>query len=202
LKGIILKMETLKFFPSEIFKELDFKHRTRLRYAISNYGRLISFKDKMEDGRFMEGSRVSEYKIFKYKLYKEKEIIYESRLFHRMVAEAFLPNTDPEKNIVIHLNHNKTNNFADNLKWVSQAELTEHHNHNPNIIAARARNIKRSLIKDGHKLTSTEVKLIKKILANPERKTRKKMLAKRFNVSAMTISRIHSGENWGHVTPD
>jgi len=48
----------------------------------------------------------------------------------------------------------------------------------------------------------TKVMLIKKILAKPDRKTRLKMIAKQFGVSEMQISRIKSGENWGHIKID
>lgn len=41
--------------------------------------------------------------------------------------------------------------------------------------------------------------LIKKMLADPKRKTRQKMIARQFGVSEMQISRIKSGENWGNV---
>ena len=41
--------------------------------------------------------------------------------------------------------------------------------------------------------------LIKKLLANPNQRTRLKMIAKQFGVSEMQISRIKSGENWNHI---
>lgn len=48
------------------------------------------------------------------------------RLFqlHRLVAEVFLPNPDPEsKKYVKHIDGDKKNNRADNLKWVGEGEL-------------------------------------------------------------------------------
>lgn len=45
---------------------------------------------------------------------------------HRLVAEAFLPN--PNKlPVVMHLDDNKTNNIASNLKWATHSE---NHTHN------------------------------------------------------------------------
>jgi hypothetical protein len=52
---------------------------------------------------------------------------------------------------------------------------------------------------DGPKLTETKVMRLKKILLDPNRKTRMKILAKQFGVSEMQLYRIKSGENWGHI---
>lgn len=42
---------------------------------------------------------------------------------HRLVAETFLENPDPEKNdVVMHLDNDKLNNHVSNLKWGTQAE--------------------------------------------------------------------------------
>jgi len=41
--------------------------------------------------------------------------------------------------------------------------------------------------------------LLKKILLDPTRKTRMKILARQFGVSEMTLYRIKSGKNWGHI---
>jgi predicted DNA binding protein len=51
----------------------------------------------------------------------------------------------------------------------------------------------------GHKLTSTQVMLLKKKIFDPNRKTRLKFLAKQFGISEMQLYRIKSGENWSHV---
>jgi DNA-binding Xre family transcriptional regulator len=40
---------------------------------------------------------------------------------------------------------------------------------------------------------------LKKLISDPNRKTRLKMLAKQFGISEMQVSRIKSGENWGHI---
>ena len=50
-----------------------------------------------------------------------------------------------------------------------------------------------------HKLTTTKILLIKNKLFNPNRKTRLKMIARQFGVSAMTLHRIKTGENWGQI---
>ena len=64
-------------------------------------------------------------------------------------------------------------------------------------LGAKVREIK--LKTDGPKLTITRVKHLKKILNDPERKTRLKILAKQLGISEMQVSRIKRGENWGHI---
>lgn len=45
---------------------------------------------------------------------------------HRLVALAFIPQTDADKNQVNHIDGNKLNNYIDNLEWVSPRENQEH----------------------------------------------------------------------------
>lgn len=56
---------------------------------------------------------------------KDTGKIMERRL-HRLLAEAFIPNDDPEnKTIVMHLDNNKGNNSLENLKWGTIQENTQ-----------------------------------------------------------------------------
>ena len=46
-----------------------------------------------------------------------------TKTIHRLVAEAFVPNDDPEhKDTVDHIDNDKTNNRADNSQWLSRAD--------------------------------------------------------------------------------
>jgi DNA-binding Xre family transcriptional regulator len=45
----------------------------------------------------------------------------------------------------------------------------------------------------------TQVMRLKKRLLDPNRKTRLKILAKQYGVTMMTLHRIKTGENWGHI---
>ena len=48
---------------------------------------------------------------------------YETEFVHRLVAETFIPNDDPEvKKDVNHIDGNKLNNDVSNLEWVSRSE--------------------------------------------------------------------------------
>ena len=192
-------MAELRFYTSEKWKELKFEDELRFKYAVSNYGRLISYTDKKENGRFLKGGTREGYKIFSYKIFKSKKIIYRHFLLHRLVAEAFVKNNDPSRTFIIHLDYHKSNNHAPNLKWANREELTAHHQKSPFVIKARKNRTSFSNSGDGQKLTSTQVRLIKKMLANPDRKTRKKIIAKQFGITPMSLYRIETGQNWGHI---
>lgn len=45
---------------------------------------------------------------------------------HRLVAEAFIPNDDPDKNSVNHIDGNKSNNSESNLEWVTHRQNVDH----------------------------------------------------------------------------
>jgi len=45
---------------------------------------------------------------------------------HRLVAQAFLKNDDPAKDLVNHIDGNKRNNSVTNLEWCTSQENTDH----------------------------------------------------------------------------
>ena len=98
-----------------------------------------------------------------------------------------------------HLDYVRNNDVVKNLKWATREEMIAHSNKSPHVLAALNNLIEHNKKADGAKLTSTSVIRIKKMLQNPNRKTRIKMIAKQFGVSEMQIFRIKSGENWGHI---
>ena len=49
-----------------------------------------------------------------------------TQLIHRIVAKAFIPNTDPEKDQVNHKNSKRTDNRVENLEWVSNQGNCQH----------------------------------------------------------------------------
>jgi len=193
----------LRFYPSEIFKEINIEKGLQLRYAISNFGRLVSFTDKIEEGRIVKGGKQDGYRIWRYRVRDEKnKIRYKYKFLYKIVAEYFIPKTSDEQVYVLHLNRNRASDHVDNLQWATKAEMLEHSKKSPFVIKARIKqlaDIKEKRKHKGNKLTSTEVMLLKKMLLNPNRKTRLKIIARRFGVSEMQLHRIKTGENWGHI---
>jgi hypothetical protein len=190
----------LRFYPAEIFKKFEIEHKLQLNYAVSNFGRILSYKDKIEDGRFIKNSAVEGYTVFRYKVYTPGEKVKTKHLYvYKLVAEYFLTKSSEDQDRVLHLDFNKGNDYVGNLKWATTAEMREHHKKSPFVIEAK-RNLVQIRIKgDGNKLTTTQVIWLKKKLLDPNRKTRLKILAKKFGVSEMTLHRIRTGENWGHI---
>ena len=179
---------------SEVWKDLKRDYwRENEYYKISNYGRVISFKHH-QDGKLLEPGKVGGYAVITaIRKNKKNDLVY----IHRAVAQLFLNNED-EKAFVIHLDFDKLNNKAENLAWATRSELTLHNSQNPRVIKAKER---KKTQRSYAKLTEAKVKLIKRKINDPNRKTRMKMIAKQFGISEMQLYRIKSGENWGSVEP-
>ncbi len=125
----------------------------------------------------------------------KKNKIYFYSLVHRLVAKYFLSPPTPDQVVVIHLDYNKVNNRAYNLKWMTLEENYAHQKSNPQVIAEKN---DWTLRTPGPttKLSVTKVMLLKKLL-NQNKPI--KQLAKQFRVTDTQIIRIKKGENWAHV---
>ena len=64
---------------------------------------------------------------------KERTINYQS-LIHRIVADYFLPKPKVDQILVAHLDYDKLNNRASNLKWMSREENYTHQKGSPHVI--------------------------------------------------------------------
>lgn len=57
---------------------------------------------------------------------KDNYIYFNKFAVHRLVATTFIPNTDPKKIFVNHIDGNKQNNHVSNLEWVTTQENNIH----------------------------------------------------------------------------
>lgn len=178
----------VKQYWNEEFKEILFDEgiSEKERFKISNFGRILNCKGEKE-------VLVKQYYINGYQNLplKQKSGKATSRYVHKLVAEHFLEKNDGV--FVIHLNYDKTNNRVENLKWATKKEKEEHQFSNPIY-----KDVKRK--RTYAKLNEAKVRIIKRKISDPNRKTRMKMIAKQFGISEMQLYRIKSGENWGAVT--
>ncbi len=190
---------SLRVFPNEEFREFEVHESRRLRYAVSNKGRLISFKNDISEGRELIGSYVDGYRMYSYRITGGPKIIYMNFFVCKIIAGLFMPKTSENQKYVLHLDYVRDHDDVKNLKWATYDEMIEHSRRSPHVIQAKKNLVEHNIKADGRKLTATKVILIKKLLNNPNRTTRLKMIAKQFGVSETHIKRIASGENWGHI---
>lgn len=160
-----------------------------LRYAISNFGRIKSFKGS-NDGKILKGSVIQGYKSLNVKLCDGRSV---SKYIHKLVAEAFLYRPSEKHTFVIHLDFDKLNNHFENLKFATRSEMTRHHKTNPGIMNKKLPASSRQF-----KLTEAKVRQIKKLIKSDT--TRMKMIARQFGITYTHLKRIQAGQTWGHVT--
>lgn len=158
-------------------------------YYISDYGRIKSIDKVTGNEKFLKGCQLTQGFIAVNIFLKERK---QKRFYlHKLIAEEWIPKDHEDQTFVIHLDRNMENNFYQNLKWMSQAEMTEfmakHGVFDPQ---KRKRN-------PNYKLNPARVQLIRKRLK--ESKNRRKMIAKEFNISVDHLKKIETGEMWGWV---
>ena len=158
-------------------------------YEVSTYGRIRSFQSANPEGAIIKGSVIQGYRSLNIRV-GGKNI---NRYVHKLVADYFIQRIDDLHCFVIHLDHDKHNNYHQNLQWATKEMMVEHNRTNPNIVRPE---IPRRT--SNYKLTESKVKIIKKLLRND--KNRLKMIAKQFGITHTQLNRIRSGENWKHVT--
>ncbi|MGQ1890697.1 NUMOD4 domain-containing protein [Thermophagus sp. OGC60D27] len=184
---------------NEEWKEIPFqKGALRKRYAISNYGRVVSFSaDDRSDAQLVKGGVIKGYKTLPLRPFGRSRTLY----IHKLVAELFLKKKSEMQKYVIHLDFNKCNNYVENLAWADKKEMFKHQQKNPSVVDGRKK-LKASRRCEGGKLTDTQVMLLKKKITDPNRKTKLKIIARQFGISEIQLHRIKRGENWGHIKID
>lgn len=187
----------------EIWKKYEHSdlHESQ-KFEISNYGRIKSLnKGKPE---ILKGYVNNGYLTFSTRKKNNKRTL---TYVHKAVAAHFIENNDPEKSVVSHKDYNPLNNHVDNLMWLTPKESEQHAYKNPqgskydkimeywDNAAPRDRFF-------ANKLTEAQVLKIKRMVHDPNRKTRIKMIAKQFDVSIYTILSIKAGRSWAWLTED
>lgn len=186
------KIET---FWGERWKEVIIPEKnTNTDYFISNFGRVKSIDKISGRERLVKGS-VNPNGSIRITIRLDNKDKRKYILVHRFVADNFIEKPSEQHKFVVHLDFDKSNNNTQNLKWMTQEELNEHAKTSPLYDQAKGKREKY------YKLTESKVKVIKKMLQS-EKRTRLRVIAKRFGISHTQLNRIRSGENWGHVEPD
>ncbi len=179
---------TLQLQPGEKWAELNLPGvKTLKHYAVSNHGRVISYEENLKQGSFLKHGFVSKFPAV---VIGRTSNGRKTLTIHRLVAKYFLRQPNAKHNFVIHLDHVKTNNHFQNLKWVTHETQIEHAKRDPVWLTKK---------NPMHKLSAVKVKIIKQKMAAGKKV---KALAKQYGVSEMQMYRIKSGENWSHITAD
>jgi hypothetical protein len=126
----------------------------------------------------------------------KERTVHQHFLIHRLVAAYFLPKPSSKQTIVGHLDYNKLNNRANNLKWMTVEENSIHQQSSPYVIKDKKERNSRKEDSKTAKLSVIKVMLLKKLLIQGKPV---KQLAKQFRVTDTQIFRIKRGENWSDV---
>jgi hypothetical protein len=181
---------------AEKWKPITFPKKVKLqkKYLVSSNGKLASYSDSPKNAQKLKAKRIEDYHCISIRMQGVKKSLF----VHRLVAEAFLRQPTSKHKFVIHLDHNKNNNTAANLKWATLEQQVEHRKTSP----AVKRAIKERVLQNGNYskvLTEARVRKMKEELFDPRRKRTLKQIANAYGVSEMNIYRIKSGEFWYKV---
>jgi hypothetical protein len=189
----------IRFYPDETFKEINLEGDLKFRYTLSNYGHLVRFSEDIKDGELVKVPLIDGYQVFQHRYKEDGKTMRKNYFLYKLVAELFIPKTDEKQVHVLHLDRIRNNDKYTNLKWATYEEKQEFVKKSPFVIEAKRKLIEHNIKSNGRKLTETKVMFLKKILLDPNNKTKRRLLAKQFGVSEMQLHRIKTGENWGHI---
>lgn len=163
-------------------------------YEVSNYGRLRYWTHKTNEFKIMKLSTVRGYRYFMWFKSIQGWDNKIKRIIHRLVADEFCKRENDKQIFVIHLDHDKGNNYYKNLKWTTREEMTLHNKSNPRVIESH-KNRKGKITNS--KLTEADVINLKLMVKSGEHKLYK--IAEHFGITHTQLNRIRKGQNWAHV---
>ena len=168
----------------EVWKRITVLDRP---YFVSNLGRVKSYYYDTVNGRILKGKKVNGYMAIDIVKDGVRKMFY----IHQMIAKGFCKKSSPKQTVVMHLDWNKKNNAARNLKWAIPREAFQRTaRQNQKLIRSQLR---KSL---NAKLNRNQVIQIKKML---KRGDRQKDIALKYKISEMQISRIARGQSWDYI---
>ncbi len=181
----------IKSFWNERWIKVPTKADTRVvTYYFSDYGRMKSVhkitgaENQLVGGRDKYGNVKLSIRLIE----NQRQEYY----LHRLIGEHFIKPKSVEHKFLIRIDNDKENNHYKNLAWMTQEEMTAHQY---KFGVFDQKNKKPS---PNQKMTAAKVKLLRKRLAKG--KTKRKILAKDFNITETQVRRIERGENWKNVT--
>lgn len=159
-------------------------------YLISNYGNIKTLKTLENRTTHIN----SGYELIVFNVGEKRY----SRLVHRLVAIAFVPNSE-NKPCVNHLNGIKTDNRAVNLEWATYKENTDHAIKTGLIDHSKRKNPSHKIYpRDGDhkltKLTKEEVVEMRELYATGNYVLRE--LSEKFGVSISVVWRVVNNKTW------
>ena len=153
-------------------------------YQVSNLGRVRRIFNKKY---FIRKPSLNIYGYYQVRLSKQNNV--KTRLVHRLVALAFIPNK-LNKSEINHKNAIKTDNRVENLEWCTRQENQEHVKNN-NLYPQ-----KYGLVMFYNKLTKNDVDYIRANYIPRSQEFSYGALAKKFNVCRHTIMDIVLRRSW------
>jgi hypothetical protein len=175
---------------NEIWKKLSLKNfNSKFDYYVSSKGNFKSLLNENE--RLLRQKTIKSYRAVSIKSQNKTKTLF----IHRLVAEYFGEKRPTRSNFVIHIDYDKKNNCAENLKVASKKDYLIYQDNNPSKLSIRERN-RLTAGKRGMVLTKKKVIKLKKHLFKKKKKYTNKELAEKFEISEMTLYRIKRGELW------
>ena len=188
-----MSINKIKSHWNERWIKVPTKAETRaVNYFFSDYGRMKSVHKITEQENLLKGGR-DKYGNIKLSIRLSGNKRQEYYL-HRLIGDHFIKPASPDHKFLIRKDNDKENNHFQNLVWMTQEEVTAHQ------VTFGVFDLKNKKVSPNQKMTETKVRLLKKRLKKG--KTKRKILAKDFNITETQVRRIERGENWGHVKID